>query len=71
MKRLGLIMAVLLAGGGGGGGISLPPPPPEAQLDAFYVLVSGVVAASSEDGDGKDVDSLAATSPDGSEPETL
>jgi hypothetical protein len=72
MKRLSLIIAVLLAGcSGGGADVSLPPPPTETQIDAFFAIVSGVVSASSEDGDAKDIDALAPTSPDGSDPETL
>lgn len=73
MKKFNLIIALALAGcgGSGGGRVELPPAQTEPQIDAFFAIVSGVVSTSSDDGDAKDVDAMAATSPDGSEPETL
>ena len=49
----------------------MPPAPTGPQVDEFFALVGGVVAASSEEADANEVDSVTPTSPDASDPETM
>ena len=51
----------------------LPAPDPTAPLliDTFFAAVSGIVSASTEDAEPKDIASIVATAPEDKEPEPL
>ena len=76
MKKLTLIAALLLAGcGSGGGGDTTMPPaeptPPAPTIDAFFAAVSGAVSAAPDEAEAANVDALAATVPEDSDPSSL
>lgn len=81
MKKLSRItpcalsLALLLAGCGSSGGDSgsvvtppAPPVPPVTMLDAFYSAVLAIVSTSPEDKEAAEIDSIAVTAPDNTEP---
>ncbi|MYN06542.1 hypothetical protein [Pseudoduganella aquatica] len=70
-----LALTLLLAGCGSGGGgdsgsVTTPPPapPPVAMLDAFYSAVLAIIATSPEDKEPVEIDSVAVTTPDNTDP---
>jgi hypothetical protein len=68
---LTLLLAGCGSGGGGGdsGSVTTPPaPPPVTMLDAFYSAVLAITATSPEDKEPAEIDSVAVTAPDNTDP---
>ncbi|MES2316016.1 MAG: hypothetical protein V4631_00850 [Pseudomonadota bacterium] len=76
MKKLILICAALLlsacggGGGGAGGGVVVPTPTPvptTPAIDAFFTLISSVVANSPDDSEAGDLANIPVVEPDTTE----